>query len=247
MSIESAEDFEALKRAGVVVARALAAMRAAVAPGVRTVDLDAVAADVMAEHGARSAPRLVYRFPGTTCISVNEEAVHGIPGARALRDGDVVSLDVTVELDGYFADAAVTVAVPPASPVASRLIAAAEAAFWKGAAAARPGARVCDVGGAIEAEVQRWGFRTLRQLCGHGIGRTIHEPPSVVNYYEPRLHDRLAEGQVIAMEPIVSTRTRRSRTLPDGWTVVSADGGLAAHYEHTIVITAGEPVLLTAA
>ena len=247
MSIESEDDLAALRRAGRVVALALKAMRESVREGITTAELDAIAAGVLREHGARSAPQLAYGFPATSCISVNDEAVHGIPGPRPLQCGDLVTLDVTVELEGYYADAAVTVGVPPISDEASRLIECAEAAFRRAARVARAGERLSRVGGTVEAEVERRGFKVLRDLCGHGIGRRIHEEPSVVNHFQPFDRTRLTQGLVIALEPIVSVGTHRTRTESDGWTLSSADGSLAAHYEHTLVITRGYPLLLTAA
>jgi methionyl aminopeptidase len=246
MSIESERDLEGLKRAGAVVARALAAMTAVVREGITTAELDEVAARVLHEHGARSAPNAHYDFPGTSCISVNEEAVHGIPGERRLRRGDLVTLDVTVELDGYFADAAVTVGVEPISVEARRLIDCAEAAFFRAARVARAGERLANVGGAVEAEVRRRGFTVLRDLCGHGIGRAIHEEPSVCNYYDAHERTRLTRGLVIALEPILSVSADRTRTEADGWTLSTVDGSLSAHYEHTIVIGDRQPLLLTA-
>ena len=247
MSIETEEELAGMRRAGRVVAETLATLRAAVRPGIRTDELDGIAAAVLAAHGAHSAPSTVYDFPGTVCISVNEEAVHGVPGARTLSAGDLVTLDVTVELDGYFADAAVTVAVPPASDLAKRLIECAEAAFWKGAATARSGERLSHVGGRIEAEVKQRGFRVIRELCGHGIGRQIHEEPSVCNFYDPSERRRLTSGLVLALEPIISAGARETRTAADGWTIATADGSLSAHYEHTIVVTRGQPIILTMA
>lgn len=247
MSIESDEDLEGLRRAGRVVALVLAAMREAVREGISTAELDEIAARVLQENGARSAPRVVYDFPGSACISVNEEAVHGVPGSRRLRAGDLVTLDVTVELDGYYADAAVTVGVPPVSDTGRRLIACAEAAFWHAAKAARAGERLAAIGGKVEAEVERHGFRVLRDICGHGIGRSIHEAPSVCNFYNPWERTRLTAGLVIALEPIISVSAQRTRTAADGWTLVSEDRSLTAHYEHSLVITRGEPLLLTAA
>ena len=247
MSIDTEQDLEGLKRAGRVVALALAAMRDAVCAGITTAELDAIAGKVLRANGARSAPQLAYDFPALTCISVNEEAVHGIPGARVLKQGDLVTLDVTVELDGYYADAAITVGVPPVSEDAARLIACAEAAFHRGASVARAGERLSKVGGAVEAEVRRRGFRVLRDLCGHGIGRSIHEEPSVPNYASPFERSRLTYGLVIALEPIISASAERTRTSRDGWTISSIDGSLTAHYEHTIAITRGQPLLLTAA
>ena len=247
MSVDSENDLEGLKAAGRVVALAIHAMREAVREGITTAELDAIAAGVLREHGARSAPQLAYDFPGTACISVNEEAVHGIPGARVLRGGDLVTLDVTVELNGYYADAAVTVGVGSISDEARRLVECAEAAFWHAARAARAGERLAVVGGRVEAEVERRGFKVFHDLCGHGIGRTIHESPSVCNFYDPRERARLTEGMVIALEPIVSVGARHTRAAADGWTLASADGSLTAHFEHTIVITRGQPLVLTAA
>jgi methionyl aminopeptidase len=247
MSIESEQDLLGLKRAGHVVALALQAMRDAVREGISTAELDGIAAGVLKEHGARAAPRMHYRFPGSSCISVNEEAVHGIPGARVLQKGDLVTLDVTVELDGYYADAAVTVGVPPITEQARRMLECVESAFWRGARAARAGERLAVVGGKVEAEVERHGFMVLRDLCGHGIGRGIHEPPTVCNFYDPKDRTRLNEGMVIALEPIISVGARSSRTAADRWTITSADRSLTAHFEHTIVITRGQPLLLTAA
>ena len=247
MSVESERDLEGLRRAGRVVALALEAMKAEVREGITTSQLDAVAAAILAGHGARSAPKLAYSFPGTVCISVNDEAVHGIPGPRRLEAGDLVTLDVTVELGGYYADAAVTVGVPPITDEARQLVDCAEAAWRVGADRAHAGSRLCDVGGAIEREVEKQGFRVLRDLCGHGIGRALHERPEVVNYFAPRAQRRLSAGLVIALEPIICAGSRACRQTGDGWTVASADGSLTAHHEHTIVITDGAPLVLTAA
>lgn len=247
MSIDSEKDLEGLRRAGRVVALALEAMRGAVGEGITTQELDEIAAGVLRTHGARSAPRMLYDFPGTACISVNDEAVHGVPGSRRLAPGDLVTLDVTVELDGYYADAAITVGVPPIAELAQRLLHCAESAFWHAAKAARAGEKLSRLGGRVEEEVERHGFRVFRDLCGHGIGRSIHEEPSVCNYYDPRERRRLTSGLVIALEPIVSAGARHTRMGADGWTLSSADGSLTAHYEHSIVITNGEPIILTAA
>lgn len=247
MSIESEADARGLRAVGQVVARTLARLTPQVRAGVTTRELDDIALDEFRRQGARSGPRLDYGYPGTICISVNEEAVHGIPGPRVLREGDLVTLDVTAELDRYYADAAVTVAVPPASPVARRLITCAEAAFRAAVRHARDGVPIKRIGGLVEAEVWRRGFRVLRDLTGHGVGRRVHEPPSVPNYADPTARGTLTEGLVITLEPIVSVSSQDSRTLPDGWTIVSADGSLTAHHEHTLVVGRTKPVLLTAA
>jgi methionyl aminopeptidase len=247
MSIETQEELAAMRRVGVVARRMLERMEKAVRPGVTTAELDRLGGDVMRSHGARSAPRMVYGFPADTLISVNDEAVHGIPGARRLRDGDVVKLDVTVEKDGFMADSAVTVAVGKVPEERRRLIACARAAFKRAMEVARAGNRVCDIGRAVEDEVKLRGFAVLRDLNGHGIGRTIHEAPTIPNYYDARYRQTLTEGLVITVEPIVAERSGRTTDTGDGWTIRTADGGFAAHHEHTLVITRDKPILLTAA
>ena len=247
MSIETQEDLDGLKRAGRIVRICIERMKKAVRAGVTTAELDRIGGAALREHGARSAPRLVYGFPADMLISVNDEAVHGIPGPRRLRDGDVVKLDVTVEKDGYMADAAITVPVGNVTEERRRMIAAARAGFEKAMEVAVAGNRVRDIGRAVEGEVERRGFRVVRELAGHGIGRTIHEPPSIPSHYDGRMTQPLTEGLVIAVEPIVTERSGRTVEDADGWTVRTADGGFAAHYEHTLVVTRGRPILLTAA
>ena len=247
MSIENDGELQALKRVGRIVRMTLERMKKAVRPGVTTAELDRVGGEVLRGFGARSAPKMVYGFPADTLISVNDEAVHGIPGDRKLKAGDLVKLDVTAEKDGFMADAALTVAVSPAPERARRLAACARLAFERAMDAARAGNRVNDIGRAVEDEVRRHGFTVLRDLNGHGIGRTIHEPPTVPNYYDARYRAPLTEGLVITIEPIVAERSARTVEGDDGWTLRTADGGLAAHWEHTLVITRGRPILLTAA
>lgn len=247
MSIQSERDRLGIERAGRVVALALAEMREHLRPGMTTAELDALGEAVLRRHGARSAPQQHYAFPGVNCISLNDEAVHGIPHRRVIQPGDLVKLDVTAELDGYIADAAVTVGVPPVPAPARRLAACAEAAFQRALSVARAGERVNAIGRAVETEVRRWGFRVIRELCGHGVGRAIHEEPSVPNYCDRGNPTRLTEGLVITIEPIIAAGSGRVVLDPDGWTTRTADGSLSAHHEHTVVITRGRPVLLTAA
>jgi methionyl aminopeptidase len=247
MSITSDADWDGLREIGRIVRAALDAVEGATRPGVTTVELDHVAAAVYAEHGARSAPAMVYGFPGTILFSVNDEVVHGIPGARRLQRGDVVKLDVTAEKNGYMADAARTVVLDGASDRALRLRACAEAAFEQALTVARAGNPVSAIGRAIEGEVRRRGFSVIRDLAGHGIGRTIHEPPSVPNYFDARQKDVLTDGLVVAIEPIISSGSWRVVEDRDGWTIRTRDGSAAAHYEHTVVITRERPILLTAA
>lgn len=247
MSIQSPEDLERLRRVGHVVACVLHEVRGQVRAGVTTAELDRVADRVLARHGARSAPRLVYGFPGAICISVGDEAVHGVPGSRRLEPGDLVKLDVTAELDGYYADAAVTVPVEHVTQGAARLARTAESALQGAIAAAHAGLALRDLGATIQREVERSGCSVLPELYGHGIGRTIHEGPSVPQFADPRSRGRLAEGLVVTIEPIIAAGGWATRQLPDGWTVVTADGSLSAHAEHTIVVTRDRPIVLTAA
>src|SRR5580704_881068 len=224
----------------------LDAMKRSVRPGITTRELDEIGAEVMRRHGAQSAPRMVYKFPGVNCISVNDEAVHGIPGKRALRSGDLVKLEVTIEKDGFMADAAVTVPVGEVTEERRQLVECAERAFRKAMLVARAGFRVSDIGRAVEREVRRSGFSVIRDLGGHGIGRTIHEEPRVPNFADPEANQVLTEGLVITVEPIIAAGSGRAFVAQDKWTVVTADHRPSAHYEHTLVITKGAPMLLTA-
>ena len=248
MSIESYKDLLALKEVGRIVRLALEAMAARVRAGVTTAELEKVGGRVMRENGAQSAPRMVYGFPGDVLISLNDEAVHGIPSdSRKVCAGDLVKLDVTFEKNGYMADAAMTVAVEPVSEQARRLIQCAESAFHEAMKFACANRRVNEIGRAVEQEVRRNGFHVVRELTGHGIGRTIHEEPSVPNYDDPFAREMLTEGLVLTVEPIIAMSSGKSKNAGDSWTVKTADGSLSAHYEHTIVITDGAPILLTAA
>jgi methionyl aminopeptidase len=246
LSIQDEQELLSLRAAGRVVRMVLDAMKAEVRPGVTTGYLDKVGARVMQENGAHSAPSMVYQFPGANCISLNDEAVHGIPGDRQLKEGDLVKLDVTVEKDGYMADAAITVPVGRVSPQAEQLIACAERAFHKAMLVARAGFRVFEIGKAVEREVRKSGFSVIRELGGHGIGRTIHESPHVPNYPDPQARQLLNDGLVITVEPIISSGSGRVFTDKDGWTVRTGDHALSAHFEHTLVVTSGSPILLTA-
>ena len=246
MSIESAEDLAGMELAGKVTRAVLNAMKAAVRPGISTAELDEIGAAVMRAHGGRSAPKLVYNFPGQNCISVNDEIVHGVPGKRLLQAGDVVKLDVTVEVNGYMADACESVAVGSIKQETRRLVDCASQAFRDGLAQVRPGVRAYDIGRAIHKTVTGAGFSVVHDLTGHGIGRTIHEKPTIPNDYDLRCSDVLTEGLVFTIEPIIAMGGPRTVTLKDGWTVRTRDRSLAAHYEHTILVTADGARLLTA-
>ncbi|HZF08442.1 MAG TPA: type I methionyl aminopeptidase [Thermoanaerobaculia bacterium] len=245
MSIETPEELQALQRIGRIVGLTIQRVKAEVRPGVTTADLDLVAEAFLDRQGATPAPRAVYGFPGAIMISVNEEVVHTIPGPRRIAPGDLVKIDVTAELDGFYADAAATVIVPPGSPVARRLASCVRTAFAQGARVARAGTLLSEIGRQVEAEVRRHGFTVLRELHGHGIGRTIHEPPEVANYYAPTQRQQLTDGLVLTLEPLISAGNGSIAMASDRWTLRTLDGSLAAHHEHTMVITRGRPILVT--
>ena len=247
MSIETPADLEGLSRVGQITRQTLDALEDNVRAGVSTEELDDVAAAVLARHGARSAPALVYGFPKTVLISVNDEIVHGIPGPRRLRRGDLVKLDVTIEKDGYVADAARTVIVESAADVGRRLAACARAAFDAAVAVARAGTRVNQIGLAIQREVRQHGFAVVHGLTGHGVGRTIHEEPMVPNRYDPWQRDVLTAGLVLTIEPMISAGSPEAVQDRNGWTIRTRDGSLSAHHEHTLVMTRERPLILTAA
>lgn len=247
MTVESEEDLEGLKRIGRIVALALREMKKHVRAGITTAELDEIGAKFLEQHGARSAPVLAYNFPGSTCISINDEAAHGIPGPRVLQPGDLVNLDVSAELDGYYADTAAMVAVPPVSPLQERLVNCTRRALDRAINVTRAGQLLSVIGRTVEHEAQKCGFTTLHDLGGHGVGRGIHEEPHAIpNYYNPFERRRLVEGQVITIEPFLTTGANHVVTQFDGWTLKTADGGLSAQFEHTLVITRGRPLVVTA-
>jgi methionyl aminopeptidase len=246
VSADEPEQLEGLRRAGRVVAELLRVLRRAVQPGVRTGDLDAIAAEGMAARGARSGPILTYQYPGHICVSVGDEVVHAIPGERRLNAGEIVTLDVAAELDGYHADAAITVPVGAVSPEATRLMAVTRLALAAGMRAAQPGASLRDIGLAVESTTRAGGFCVFRDLTGHGIGLGMHEEPTVFNWPAPGSDQILTPGMVFTIEPMIGAGSPRLRVGADGWTVRTADRSLSAHEEHTIMVAEHGPVILTA-
>jgi methionyl aminopeptidase len=246
MSVNTPDELRALQAVGRVVAETIRAMRRAVRPGVTTAELDAIAGREFARAGARSGPQLDYDFPGVTCISVNDEAVHGIPGRRRLRRGDLVKLDVTAELDGFYADACRTVIVGDARPRAQRLVRTAEQALAAALKVATTGQPLNAIGATVQKTVEARGYALCDGLMGHGIGRRIHEPPDVPNQYDAELSEPLSEGLVITVEPLVAAGAGAVRLGRDGWTVRTADSSPVAHVEHTLVVRDGAPLVLTA-
>src|SRR3954463_6825691 len=247
MSIETQEQLEGLSRAGAVVAEGLRAARRLVPPGVTTAALDDAVGVVFRRHGARSGPTLDYGFPGHACISVGSEAVHGIPGTRRIRAGELVKLDVTAELDGFYADACVTVPAGRVDARSRRLAGGAQAALNRGVGAGVAGAPVNAIGRAVSGEASGRGFSVCAELTGHGIGRRIHEPPDVPNVFLERASRPLHAGLALTGDPILSAGRGDVLLMPDGWTVCTVDGSQVAHAEHTVVIRDGTaPLVLTA-
>jgi len=246
--LKSAAEIDVIARAGAIVGQVLERMVDEVAPGVSTAALDRAAEDMIREHpGAEPAFKGLYGFPASLCTSINEEVVHGIPSEhRVLESGDIVSLDLGVRLEGYYADSAVTLPVDHIEPETRRLLTITETALQVGIAEARPGGHLGDIGEAIQSLVEGDGYSVVRELVGHGVGHAAHEDPQVPNYGHAGHGRRMREGLVIAIEPMVNVGGRSIRTLSDGWTVVTADGSLSAHFEHTVAVTAEGPRILTA-
>ncbi len=217
-----------------------------VQPGVTTADLDEVAEARLREANAQPAFKGYHGYPATICASVNEQVVHGIPSGRALVDGDILSIDMGAKLDGFYGDCAVTVPVGEVDEDATRLLQVTEAALYRGIEQVRPGARVSDIGAAVQACVEAAGFSVVREFVGHGIGTKLHEEPQIPNYGTPGRGPRLAEGMVLAIEPMVNFGKAGVKVLGDGWTAVTRDGSLSAHFEHTVVVVGGGSRILTA-
>ena len=242
----SALELERMREAGRLVGEVLAELAAAVAPGVSTAELDALAERRIARAGATPAFKGYHGYPATICASINDEVIHGIPsGRRILNEGDIISIDVGASLDGYFGDSAITLAVGQVSEGTATLLRVTEEALYKAIERARPGNRVSDIGHAVQLHVEAYGFSVVREFVGHGIGQRMHEEPQVPNYGEPGRGPRLAEGMVLAIEPMVNAGKAAVKVLGDGWTAVTRDASLSAHFEHTVAVTAGAPRILT--
>ncbi|MDX1579677.1 MAG: type I methionyl aminopeptidase [Gemmatimonadota bacterium] len=248
ISLKSAQEIEGIERAGAVVAEVLDRVSREAGPGVSTAALDRIAEDLIrATEGATPAFKGLYGFPATLCTSINEEVVHGIPSAdRVLEAGDILSVDVGVKLDGLYADAAVTVPIGEVTDEVRELLLCTQEALEHGVEQARVGARVGDIGASVQETVEPRGYSVIRELVGHGVGHAAHEDPQVPNYGRRGHGQELREGLVIAIEPMVNVGGREIRTLEDEWTVVTADGSLSAHFEHTVAVTGQGPRVLTA-
>jgi methionyl aminopeptidase len=245
MTTKRPDDFAKMRRAGRVVAEIHARVREAAAPGVSLLELDRIAGEIIGERGCTPNFLNYHGFPANTCLSVNEEIVHGIPSERTLKDGDLLSLDAGAIFEGWHADAAITFPIGEVSDDARRLVETTERAMWAGIEVVRPGIRLGDIGHAIEAVADAAGYGIVRTHTGHGIGRQMHEEPQVPNYGRPGKGMRLKAGMAICIEPMFNMGGDDTRTLDDRWTVVTADGTLSAHFEHTVAITSDGPEVLT--
>lgn len=246
MTADSEEDIEGLKAIGHICAEALRKMMAAARAGMTTHELDEIGRKLLEAEGARSAPEIVYQYPGATCISVSPVIAHGIPGDHVLKDGELVNIDISAELNGYFGDTGGSMWISKRSPEMHKLLEATKAALAKAVSVARAGNRLNEIGKTVQQEAQKRGYNVIYDLTGHGIGRGLHEAPGEVwNFYNPRDHRVLKEGLVLAIEPFLTTGRGRIREEKDGWSLRTADNAIAAQFEHTIIVTKGEPIILT--
>lgn len=248
MTISNAGELDRLKAIGRIVAHVLEAMGKAIEPGITTAELDRLGEDLLDRAGARSAPRTDYEFPGATCISINEEVAHGIPGPRAIRAGDLVNIDVSAEKDGFYGDTGASFAVPPVETSIKALCRDGRRALWAGIAAVRAGRPLNEIGKRIEEFSDKGGYKLIRNLASHGVGRSLHEEPKeIATWYDQDDRRVMQEGSVFTIEPFLSTGPEWVDTEDDGWTLTMLGGGRAVQYEHTVVATRNGPLVLTVA
>jgi len=245
VTLKSGRELKLMREAGRIVAQVLEALKAKAAPGVTTAELNEEAERLIHKLGAVPSFKGYHGYPAAICASINEQVVHGIPGGRRLNEGDILSVDVGAIFKGYHGDAAITVPIGAISSEARRLLEVTEGALWAGIAKARVGLRTGDISAAIQEWVESRGLSVVREYTGHGIGRQMHEDPQIPNFGRPGTGYILREGMTFALEPMVNLGTWKTKVLSDGWTVVTEDGRLSAHFEHTIAVTDGEPQVLT--
>jgi len=244
--LKSPDEIETMRRAGAIVAEVLALLKGKVRPGITTLELEKTAEDETRKRKAQPAFKGYKGYPFCLCTSINEQVVHGMPSKRALNEGDILSIDFGVKFDGFYGDSAVTLPVGSVSEEASRLMRVTEESLWKAIEAARAGNRLYDVSSAVQRHVESHGLSVVREFVGHGIGRELHEPPQVPNFGLPGQGVRLKAGMVLAIEPMINVGGWAIKVLGDGWTAVTADGSLSAHFEHTVAITDEGPLVLSA-
>lgn len=248
MTVESQQDIDGLKEIGRIVALTIKEMKRQARVGMTTKELDEIGGYFLQKHGAVPAPKAVYRFPGNTCISINHEIAHGIPGNRKIQPGDLINIDVSAELGGYFADAGHSFTMPPHNPVLTRLCKYTYQTMMKVIASLKHGVKLNEIGRMIETEAEKGGYKVIKNLCSHGVGKSLHEEPNeILPFYDK--HDKrvLKEGMVITIEPFLSTGAEYVVEQPDGWTLCVPDRSFAAQQEHTVIITKGRPIIVTAA
>ncbi len=243
--LKTLQEIELLRQSNRIVADVLATLRDLIQPGITTKELDQIAADLILKKGAVPAFKGYRGYPAALCTSVNEEVIHGVPGPRRLKPGDIVSLDLGVKLNGYYGDATITVPVGEVAKETERLLRVTEMALYEGIKMARVGNRLYDISYAIQSFIESNGFSVVRDFVGHGIGRDLHEEPQIPNFGRPGHGPRLKKGMVLAIEPMVNQGGWQVKLLPDKWTVVTADGSLSAHFEHTIAVTDTDPEILS--
>jgi methionyl aminopeptidase len=243
--LKSPEEVGKIERAGRIVAEVLRELKAQVKPGVTTLDLDRIAEEGIRKRGGLPAFKGYRGFPATLCASVNNEIVHGIPSKRALQEGDIIGLDLGAIVDGYYGDAAITVAVGAIQPEVQRLVRVTEESLYRGIEQMKVGNRLSDVSHAVQSHVEAAGYSVVKDFVGHGIGQSLHEEPQLPNFGKPGQGPRLRAGMVLAIEPMVNMGKDGVRVLGDHWTAVTEDGSLSAHFEHTVAVTEAGPVILT--
>lgn len=246
MIVQTQEELEALKKIGRICAEIRDAMKAATKPGITTKELDEIAGKMFAESGAISGPKGEYDFPGYTCISVNHEVAHGIPGNKVIKEGDLVNIDVSGSLNGYFADTGISFVVGGNDPKKEKLCEVAQSAFDRAMTKVKAGAKLNQIGKAVEREARDHGLKVILNLTGHGVGRALHEPPDhVLNYYDAWDTTIMKEGMVLAVEPFISEKADHIIESGDGWTFVTPDKSLVAQIEHTVIVTKDKPIIIT--
>lgn len=245
MIVRNQKELDGLLRIGQICGHTLLHMAKHVEPGITTRQLDTIGAAFLQKHNAQSAPITAYNYPGWTCISVNEEAAHGIPGDRVIQAGDIVNIDVSAVLEGYWGDTGATLLVPPINPSHQQLADQTVKALQAGINAVKVGAPIYEIGRAIEGVAKKGGYNLIRELAGHGVGRNIHETPNVFNYYTRKQREPLTEGLVITIEPFLTRGKGRIYTAKDKWTLRTIDNVVAAQYEHTMVVAGDSPILVT--
>lgn len=247
MIVDNDKDLMGLMAIGRVCGLTIKHMAEQMQPGMTTRELDEIGAAFLAQHGARSAPIITYNFPGATCISINEEVAHGIPGDRVIKAGDMVNIDVSAELDGYYADTGSTFIVPPTTPDKERLCDLTKEALQKAIDSVQAGKPLNVIGKAVETVSRKSGYKIIKELNGHGVGRSLHEAPrNIPNFYHPRAREKMQDGLVLTIEPFFNTGKAKIITADDGWTLKTIDGSLSAQYEHTIVVTQDRAIIVTA-